>query len=257
MLAEILLDKKKYQIDLLKPISLALPFVPYGRNVNCYYAEEPTADVITIGDFVGSVALGGSVNYQRVSLTTHGNGTHTECLGHITDDTTHVMSSIHKRSFFKAQIISIRPRQFEEDSIITLNDIHQYYDQDFKPEALIIRSLPNDYNVKAQAQYSYTNPTYLEPACGDWLARRNVKHLIVDLPSVDREVDAGALSVHRGFWQTETDSPRLDATISEMAFVPQNAPDGKYFLQLSWPNWSTDAAPSSILVYKVTEESSL
>ena len=251
MLAEILVDKKKYGIDLTKPTSLSLPFVPYGRNVNCYWAEEPTLEVIRVGDFVGSVAEGGTVNYTKMSLTVHGNGTHTECLGHITDDTSHNMSAMHKRSFFKAQIISIRPRQFEEDQIITLNDIYQYYDKDFKAEALIIRTLPNDYHLKVQAQYSGTNPPYLEPACGDWMAKRNVKHLVVDLPSVDREIDGGDLSVHRGFWMSDSDSPRLEATITELAFMPQSALDGKYFLQISWPNWSTDAAPSSLLVYKI------
>lgn len=250
MIAEIAIDKATYRIDLTKPVSLALPFVPYGRNVNCYYAEEPQVETIVMGSFIGSVAEGGTVNYAKINFTPHGNGTHTECIGHITDDPTHTIASVHKRSFFKAQIISIRPRVFDGDAIITLNDLMQYYDRDFKAEALIIRSLPNDYNIKAQAQYSGTNPPYLEPACGEWFAKKNVKHLVVDLPSVDEEVDGGALSVHRGFWASESESPRLDATITELAFVPQSLPDGNCLLQIAWPNWFFDCAPSSLLVYR-------
>jgi arylformamidase len=250
MIAELIFDKTTYRTDLSKPVSLALPFVPHGRNVNCYYADEPIAEVIRMGDFVGSVAEGGTVNYQKITFTPHGNGTHTECIGHITDDPTQVMCSLMKRSFFKAQIISLRPRPFDEDFIITLNDIHQYYDREFKAEALIIRSMPNDYTIKVQAQYSGTNPPYFEPVCGDWFARRNIKHLVVDLPSVDKEVDGGALSVHRGFWQTETETPRTEATITELAFIPQNLSDGRCLLQITWPNWNTDCAPSSPLVYK-------
>ena len=66
----------------------------------------------------------------------------------------------------------------------------------FKKEALlgiVIRTLPNS-STKPSSPYSGTNPPYLLPASVEWLRQSGAKHLVVDLPSVDREV--GALLRH-------------------------------------------------------------
>lgn len=251
MEVSITFDNIAYKARLDKPLSIAIPAYPNQANVNCYWAEEPSAQVIEVGDFVGSVARGGTVNYQRLSLTPHGNGTHTECIGHITDDPAHTLAILPKRSFFKAQVISLRPKTFGEDAVITLNDVHDHFDKSFKPEALIIRSLPNDIEQKSKARYSGTNPPYLEPAVGEWLAARHVKHLLVDLPSVDKEVDGGDLNVHRGFWQSEGLNPRIESTITELILVPNAVVDGRYLLQLSLPLIGIDAMLTHPVLYKL------
>ena len=38
---------------------------------------------VVAGDFVGSTASGGPVNFFNIRVNPHGNGTHTECVGHI------------------------------------------------------------------------------------------------------------------------------------------------------------------------------
>ena len=52
---------------------------------------------------------------------------------------------------------------------------------------------------------------------------------LVDLPSVDREVDGGRLEAHHAFWGLP-DNPRHHCTITELVYVPSNAPDGMYLL---------------------------
>ena len=50
-------------------------------------------------------------------------------------------------------------------------------------------------------------------------------HLLLDLPSVDREEDDGVLAAHHAFW----DFPRttdLQRTITELLFVPDEVRDG-------------------------------
>jgi hypothetical protein len=101
-------------------------------------------------------------------------------------------------------------------------------------------------------QYSGNNPTYLESALGEFLASQNVKHLLVDLPSVDREEDGGALATHHAFWQYPQNT-RLDATISELIFVNNEIADGFYLLNLQIASFESDASPSKPVLYKLTE----
>ena len=79
--------------------------------------------------------------------------------------------------------------------------------------------------------YSNTNFTYMHPDAAAWLAARGVQHLLVDMPSIDREEDQGKLLAHHAFWNYPTD-PRMEATITEMVFVDDSIADGLYLLNL-------------------------
>ena len=72
--------------------------------------------------------------------------------------------------------------------------------------------------------------------------------MLVDLPSVDPEVDAGKLSAHHAFWNYP-DSPRKHATITEMVYVPDSMEDGNYILNLQIASLQTDASPSKPVLY--------
>ena len=76
-------QRRTYAFDPAAPLDISLPLAPGPEQVNCFWAEPVSIEVIRVGSFTGSVRAGGSTNYQRVSLTPHGNGTHTECYGHI------------------------------------------------------------------------------------------------------------------------------------------------------------------------------
>lgn len=225
---------------------LSLPLVPNGANPSCYWAEAPHQEVIRVGDFVGSVAEGGTVNYTRLSLTPHGNGTHTECLGHITANPHHTLDRCLNRFWFSAYLISVQPEIQGEDQVLKL--------EPFLPllagaEALVIRTLPNEAD-KALRDWSGSNPPYLRGGDALRLASMGIEHILVDLPSVDKEIDGGALAFHRNFWRTETAQPRLSATITELIFVPDTLADGPYDLNLMVPHWRTDAAPSRPVLFR-------
>ena len=57
---------------------------------------------------------------------------------------------------------------------------------------------------------------------------KEIKHLLIDLPSVDKEKDDGLLLAHHAFWNTLGEL-RLDATITEFIYVPNYVEDGTYF----------------------------
>jgi len=83
-----------------------------------------------------------------------------------------------------------------------------------------------------------------------------IKHLLIDLPSVDREEDEGKLLAHKAFWNVKdvqnlnTDA-RTDCTITEMIFVKDEIQDGSYLLNLQIASFENDASPSKPILYKV------
>ncbi|MBK0403617.1 cyclase family protein [Adhaeribacter sp. BT258] len=241
---------KPYQFSPENPLDISLPLKPGPENVNCFWAEPVAFDTIRMGSFVGSVAEGGCTNYQRVHLTPHGNGTHTECFGHISPDPEATLYNCLKRFLFMAQLLSVTPqKQPNGDLVVMLEDVKPYFSPE-NPEAFIIRTLPNT-DTKRTTQYSGTNPTYLEPALAQFLVENGIEHLLVDLPSVDREEDNGELLAHHAFWQYPHNT-RRNATITELIFVPDSVKDGLYLLNLQVTSLTLDASPGKPVLYTLS-----
>ena len=123
---------------------------------------------------------------------------------------------------------------------------------DLNVEALIIRTKPNDHS-KMQRQYSGTNFPYLTMGAMQRIVDAGVQHLLIDLPSVDREEDGGALAAHHLFWNVPAE-PNFQKTITELIYVPNEISDGNYILNLQVSNFANDAAPSRPMLFDLTEE---
>jgi kynurenine formamidase len=120
-----------------------------------------------------------------------------------------------------------------------------------KRDAIVIRTLPNT-SEKKTYQYSGTNPTYMLEDAAEYLKLKQIKHLLIDLPSVDKEEDGGELLAHNAFWNT-TGKLRLDATITEFIYVSNKIKDGCYVLNLQIAPFENDATPSKPVLYKIIE----
>ena len=123
---------------------------------------------------------------------------------------------------------------------------------DLNVEALIIRTKPNDHS-KCTRQYSGTNFPYLTIGAMQRIVDAGVQHLLIDLPSVDREEDGGALAAHHLFWNVPAE-PNFQKTITELIYVPNEISDGNYILNLQVSNFANDAAPSRPMLFDLTEE---
>ena len=117
-----------------------------------------------------------------------------------------------------------------------------------KPEAIIIRTIPN-FDTKKSKKYSNTNWAYLLEEAAAYIKEVRIKHLLIDLPSVDREKDEGELLAHKAFWNYPL-APRLDATITEFIYVPTSILDGCYMLNLQIASFENDATPSKPILYE-------
>jgi kynurenine formamidase len=118
-------------------------------------------------------------------------------------------------------------------------------------KALVIRTMPNTLSKLTQ-NYSGTNPPYLSHQAMQIIVDHGIEHLIVDLPSVDREQDNGKLVAHKTFWQTEN-VIRENATITELAFIPDSVSDGIYLLNLQVLPIHLDVSPSNPVLFALIQ----
>jgi len=247
LIATIKYRSRNYKIDLSKPLDISIPLRSSKDNVNAWYLEEPKIEPVKQGDWVGSVAKGADVNFNNICFNPHAHGTHTECVGHITKDF-HSINENLKKFFFLAEVITVAPEMLNEDFVIPKKQVQSALGNK-KRDALVIRTLPNTKD-KLSKQYSNTNPTYLLEETAIYIKDKGIKHLLIDLPSVDKEKDGGTLLAHNAFWNTK-DKLRMEATITELIFVPNKVKDGTYILNLQIAPFENDASPSKPILYKI------
>ena len=89
------------------------------------------------------------------------------------------LNKMSKSYFFDAQLITIEP-EGKENQIITLNQIKEITLHE-GVKALVIRTLPNK-EEKITANYTNTNPPFLDVNIANYLINLGVEHLLVDLP---------------------------------------------------------------------------
>ncbi len=251
------IGQQQWIADLSKAADLSLAIAPDGPQA--WYVNPPTISPVMTDRFTGSVARGGSVNFFDVAFNPHGNGTHTECLGHITAEKQSV-NKLFNEWMLPVRLVSLKPVILTTDRsewvktgdhVITAEQLALVMGTD-PIESLIIRTLPNNDNKK-HINYSNTNPPYLLPEAMEMLNQFGIRHLLVDLPSVDREEDGGKLEAHHRFWNVP-DNPQTGKTITELVFVPDEIGDGIYFLNLQMAAIENDAAPSRPIIYPAQKQ---
>ncbi|TCN60807.1 cyclase family protein [Flavobacterium circumlabens] len=254
MLAKI----NNFEIDLSKPIDISIPLTNTDENPIAWYIEKPTIEPVVFGEWIGKVSEGkSSTNFNNIFFNPHGHGTHTECLGHITNNFYSINQAL-KQFFFVAQLITIEPEKLGDDLVITKNQVEKAinaWTSSAKTEALIIRTIPNQKEKKSR-KYSNTNPPYVSEEAAIFIRESEIQHLLIDLPSVDKEHDEGKLLAHKAFWNVKdtlhlNSDARLNATITEMIFVPNEIADGNYLLNLQIASFENDASPSKPILYSV------
>ncbi|WP_136480315.1 cyclase family protein [Cognatitamlana onchidii] len=247
MIAAIQYNSRKIQVDLSKPLDLSMPLRASSSNVNAWYVGAPRIEPEKDGDWVASVKNGACINFNNIYFNPHAHGTHTECVGHITEKV-HAINDHLKTFFFLAEVITVAPERLEEDRVISKKQI-QFALGNKKRDAVIIRTIPNTRD-KFTRQYSNTNPPYLMRDAAIYLREKGVKHLLIDLPSIDKEKDNCELLAHNAFWNTNG-RMRMDATITELIYVSNKIEDGMYILNLQIAPFENDAAPSKPILYKI------
>ncbi|MEY2650656.1 MAG: hypothetical protein RL608_1330 [Bacteroidota bacterium] len=223
---------------------LSIP-VEFGRP-RAWYIDGPRREAVRMGDWVGDVAQGGSVNFFDVHFNPHAHGTHTESVGHVVRESVHAVQ-LGISPWMRARVVRI-----PMERLLTLDQLKGSAAAETDYDALVLSTQQGDLT---QRDWRQTDPPAVEPAALAWLADRGVRHLLIDLPSVDPEEDGGALAAHRAFWGLPAGSTRREdarhpkASITELIHVPSECPEGRFMLNLSLAPMHGDAVPSRPILF--------
>lgn len=271
MIISIELENQTCKFDGDKPFDISIPLRFNGAQPNAYGVEKAASQACEAEGIVGDTRRGGSCNFEQIKFIPHCNGTHTECVGHLTRERISVNDCL-KDAFVLSALISVEPvnaKQTNEKYSIGLNENDRLITEKILKESLqkienenlqslIIRTLPNDKNKLSQT-YLEDIPPFFSTEAMQFVREIGVRHLLVDLPSIDRIFDEGKLSNHRIFWNIEEGSfetneqTLINSTITELIYVPNEIKDGIFFLNLQIPSFVADAAPSRPVIFKIIE----
>jgi kynurenine formamidase len=258
-------------VDLSNPVSLGLELDFSERQPRLFGAPRATSRPFAVPGFSGSVESGASCNCHIITLIPHCNGTHTECVGHLTREPLDA-HRVAPLGLIPALLVSIEaiaaqtagestePTPQSADLLITRGALERSWPArvPFDPRALVIRTLPNGMD-KRERDYTDRTPPYLSREAAELLVHRGIEHLVVDLPSIDRARDEGRLTAHRIFFGLPrgtvslAQATRPRSTVTELAYIPDEVADGPYLLELQVPALGGDAVPSRPLLYALLD----
>jgi kynurenine formamidase len=256
-----------WQVDCSHAHDLSIPLLFDGAQPNFFGAPSAASTPLVAGDFIGDVRRGGSCNCSTYSLTPHCNGTHTECVGHVTGERVGIRS-VPIPAFVLARLVTLRPVDAATstegtqpspragDFMITRAALMHALQGDSLEHcsALVVRTTPNDESKLARSYGPDRPPPYFSAEFMQAVVASGIEHLVCDLPSVDRAADEGKLTAHRIFWGLPAGAidsriaTRSHATITELAYIPDEIADGLYVLNLQVAPFDSDAAPSRPLL---------
>jgi hypothetical protein len=262
--------------NLESPIDISIPLRFNSAQPNVYDVDPALSKACEYGEFIGDTRRGGSVNFEQYTFIPHCNGTHTECVGHVTDQRIFVKDCL-KEVFSEALLITLQPenainssetypfdlagtdqfitRKQLIDAIEVLRNKTDSGRLLTDTSSLVIRTRPND-DSKLTRSYGKEIPPFFSNEAMDFIGEK-YKHLLVDLPSIDRIYDGGKLSNHRIFWNLEPNgmeiapATRVESTVTELIYVPEQIEDGGYLLNLQITAFESDATPSRPVLFSM------
>src|ERR671917_271108 len=86
MIISIEINERVYKIDAETPLDISIPLVFNGAQPNAYGVERAASKPCEADDLIGDTRRGGSCNFEQITMIPHCNGTHTESVGHITNE---------------------------------------------------------------------------------------------------------------------------------------------------------------------------
>ena len=245
-------------IDTTKPIDISIPIHDGDNPVLAWYCGPIKLEPVMTDRFIGDVNQGGAVNFRNLFMNPHANGTHTECVGHISKEWNSINQCLKEFHFYTV-LITVEPRkifneEYQQDDFVVTPDLIEKACEPlvkdvFRSKAIVIRTMPNT-DAKLSTNYSNTNPVYFSKESIDLINKLDFDHLIVDQPSIDREEDKGELIGHHTFWDYPN-NPQKHKTITELVYIPNEVKDGCYLSNFQITSLENDASPSKIVLYEI------
>ncbi|NNJ54832.1 MAG: hypothetical protein HKP14_01800, partial [Bacteroidia bacterium] len=169
--------ENEYTADLNQPIEIGIE-VQRENGARSFGIANALYEPYKDGDFIGSKSAGSGCNLETITFTPHGNSSHTECVGHISNEPYYVNDCI-RDEFFVGKLHSFNTKAIGGDLVVDFDSFDYNELEHYK--CLIIRTLPNG-SVKRQTDYSGKNAPYIHIEDMKRLVSTGIQHLILDLP---------------------------------------------------------------------------
>ncbi len=248
---------------------ISRPIAPYSDNQpGAFGLVDAHAEPFRYGKTEKEVLdtrMGASVNCEVLMFCSHANGTHTECVGHIVNERIFV-GSCPIPMLIPALVISVKPQiQQDGDFVISESSVIGQCEKwpldqliGLRGGALVVRVLTKEANLR----FFNTNPPYFEPSATKYMCDTlQVMHLVVDLPSVDKEDSGKLMPNHSIFFglkpgcKSFVKATRPMATITELANIHQAVTDGSYMLAINVAPIEMESAPSRLILFPTPRKS--
>ena len=194
-----------------KGIDLSLSNAFDGKNPIFFNSNNPKSTYPVDKNFIGKISEGGTCNVPSISLDIHCSGTHTECEGHVNDSNIFI-NQVCPKNLVPSTLISVSASEaarcsdnyhvkYDKDDLVVTKShlIKKLKGKNTYLESLIIRTLPNSHEKKTRNYDQHPAPFFSNDAI-NFLIDLGVKHLLVDLPSLDKSNDHGKLGNHHIFF---------------------------------------------------------
>lgn len=273
-------QSRQFEADLEKGHDISRPvYFLNGTEAEPGFVPLASRLPFSSGDFIGAVEKGGPCNVDSLSWIPHCHGTHTETAAHILkypwealkreqEHSVPVVRELSPKQLLKAILVTVDPVKASEsndtyrpnfekvDRIISGDRLDQALSavDSADLDAILLRTDNQIYDFNSGPETPFISVEAMNS-----IVKFGVKHLLLDLPSVDRLDDGGHLTAHHIFWNVPehesvaTRDSWLDKTITEMIHVDQEIEDGLYVLNLQCAPLVSDAAPSRPILYPTTE----
>lgn len=249
-----------HNIDYNQSVRLSARIDLSSNLINIYGGVPASQEPLTYGSHIASVSHGGACNASQIHFIPHCHGTHTECVGHILSEVYNV-ADINFEPFIAATFIRVTPQRINtttekynayannNDYVITraaIDNSLRFFSEDYS-QALIIAVDATDWLPDG------TSAPYFTLEAMARIVSLGVRHLLVDIPSIDRLHDGGRMDNHRCFWgiseNLDVNQERGSCSVTEMIRVPQDISEGHYFLSVHLPDITGDALPSMPMLF--------
>ena len=188
------------------PVDLSVPVNPHSGLPRAWYKGPATAEPVRTDSWTGSVAEGGSVNFRDVTFNPHAHGTHTETREHIRD-AFHPIDALARSGalpfLMPALLVEAMPESRSTAHGDDCRPSERLGDrcadvQRWAPSAVLLRCTTGD----VHRDWSTRTARIWRPVLPSGSSTLSIEHLLIDLPSVDREIDGGVLRAHTPFLGT-------------------------------------------------------
>ena len=251
-------SNNSYKINQSSGKSLSIPYYYNGDQPSFYNADKGSAKPMEQNGFIGLVKDKAGCNVMNINQNIHCTGTHTECAGHIMSDSISI-NDVLNHEYYLTELISVSSISAletnekyhvsfsKEDRVITKGMIEGKIPE--IASGLIIRTLPNLLS-KMNQKYDTTNTIFFTKEAIKYIADCKIRHLVVDMPTIDKYDDDGKLGNHHLFFEN---NPPYKKTITEMAYIGNEIMDGSYLMTIEIPPMVLDAAPSRPFIFDIKD----